>query len=154
MLSCFSATLPCPCCWHCKTSWPACMPSLQCACIMTHCFIVAQLCAATVSAAMSSEKGACNPALCLCLQAALDKLRELIFQQHHLPPITAVQHLQTATATPEAETATMSSVDQVQHTLAFTRAANLVSSQAFSSSNSGFVSNTCWHQGPMLCSLW
>ncbi|KAL0043717.1 hypothetical protein WJX82_009809 [Trebouxia sp. C0006] len=45
-------------------------------------------------------------------EAALDKLRELIFQQHHLPPITAVQHLQTATATPEAETATMSSVDQ------------------------------------------
>ncbi|DBA68172.1 TPA: hypothetical protein ACH3X2_013907 [Trebouxia sp. C0005] len=45
-------------------------------------------------------------------EAALDKLREVISQQHHLPPIAAVQQLQTATATPPAETTALSSVDQ------------------------------------------
>ncbi len=79
-----------------------------------------------------------NPVF-FCLQAALDNLRELICQQHHLPPIAAVHHLQTATATPEAETAVMSSVDQVQHTVAFMRAANLVSSQPCFVSNSILV---------------
>lgn len=74
---------------------------------------------------MSSEKGAGRPILCVCLQAALDKLREVISQQHHLPPIAAVHHLQTATATPEAETTALSSVDQVQHTLAFRRIVDL-----------------------------
>jgi len=75
---------------------------------------------------MSSEKGTCRPTLSVSLQAALDKLREVISQQHHLPPIAAVQHLQTATATPEAETAALSSVDQVQHTLAFICIADLM----------------------------
>lgn len=72
----------------------------------------------------------------MCLQAALDKLRELISQQHHLLPIAAVQHLQTATATPVADGAALSSVDQVQYAVAFTHVANLVSSQAFVVSNS------------------
>ena len=154
MPPCFRATLHCLCCWHCKTSWPACMPSLQCACTVTHSFIVEQLCAATVSANMPSEQGACRPILCVCLQAALDKLRELICQQHHLPPIAAVHHLQTATATPEAQNAAMSNVDQVQYTVAFTRDANLVSSQASFVPNSIFVGTSCWHEGPLLCSLW
>lgn len=82
--------------------------------ICMYCSIMIQPCAATVSSIMSSEKGAGGPTVCVCLQAALDKLREVISQQHHLPPIAAVQQLQTATATPPAETTALSSVDQVQ----------------------------------------
>ena len=101
-----------------------------------HCAIRAQLCAATVSASISSEKGAGNRILSLCMQAALDKLHQLICQQHHLPPIAAVRHLQEATATPEADGAALSSVDQVQHTLAFIG-----------------ILGPSWHQGPMLTML-
>ena len=54
--------------------------------------------------------------LLLYLQAALDKLRQLVSLRSHLPPIAGMQHLQTALAPQEADGAAAPSVEQVQKT--------------------------------------